>query len=343
MRWGVVGPGGIATRFAEGMQLVDDGEIVAVASRSMERAHSYGDRFGVARRYDDPRALADDPEVDVVYVATPNSRHASDTLLFIEAGKHVLCEKPFALDAPQARTVVDAARSAGVFVMEAMWSRFLPGYRVLGDVLREGRIGEPLLVEADFGFRVPVQPDHRLFDLELGGGALLDLGIYPVQLATLVLGLPDRVTADGIVGATGVDENVIAVMHHPGDRMAVVKAAIRVEMSCRARIGGTDGSIDVPAFMHCPFRLDVRDKNGCERIDTSFEGDGLRFQVHEVHRCIGEGRTESSVMPLAETVAIAEILDNIRGQLGVVYPEERPGTGADPGPRVTSPIDPGAS
>ena len=165
----MAGPGGIATRFAEGMQLVDDGEIVAVASRSMERADSYGDRFGVRRRYDDSHALADDPDVDIVYVATPNSCHASDTLRFVEAGKHVLCEKPFALNARQAQMVVDAARSAGVFVMEAMWSRFLPGYRVLGDVLRDGRIGEPLLVEADFGFRAPVQPDHRLFDPKLGG------------------------------------------------------------------------------------------------------------------------------------------------------------------------------
>jgi predicted dehydrogenase len=322
VRWGVAGPGGIATQFAEGMRLVDDGEIVAVASRSMERADVYGDRFGVRNRYDDYRALAEDPDVDIVYVATPHSRHASDTLLFLEAGKHVLCEKPFALNAHQARTMVEAARTAGVFLMEAMWSRFLPGYQVLGDVLREGRIGDPLLVEADFGFRVPVQPDQRHFDLAVGGGALLDLGIYPVQLATLVLGLPDRVTADGIIGATGVDESVVAVMHHPGDRMAVVKAAIRVPMACIARIGGTDGTIDIPAFMHCPYSIDVRDKNGHERIDTSYEGEGLRFQVLEVHRCLAEGLTESATMPLAETVAIAEILDGIRAQIGLVYPSE---------------------
>jgi predicted dehydrogenase len=322
VRWGVVGPGGIATRFAEGMQLVPEGEIGAVASRSIDRADHFGDRFGVPTRYGDYESLAADAEVDAVYVATPHVRHEADTVMFIEAGKAVLCEKPFAINAQQARRMVEAARANGVFLMEAMWSRFLPAYRALGDVLGEGRIGEPLVVEADLGFPLPVMPDYRLFDRSLGGGALLDLGIYPVQLCTLVLGVPEHVLSDGVVGETEVDELVAAVLHHPAGGLGVVKASIRVPLACGARIAGTDGWIELPPFMHCPEWIGIGGTGPVERIDAAFEGEGLRFQVEEVHRCLADGTMESSVMPLDETVAIAGVLDAIRAPLGVVYPGE---------------------
>jgi predicted dehydrogenase len=300
VRWGVIGPGKIATQFADAVDQLDDGEIVAVASRSTERAQAFAGRFGIRSAYDDARALAEDPEVDAVYVATPASRHAADTLLAVEAGKAVLCEKPFALDAAEAKEMVDAARARGAFLMEAMWSRFLPAYRALVDLL---------------GYRTPVDPADRHFDPTLGGGALLDLGIYPVQLCTLVLGVPERVAADGVVGATGVDEQVAAVLHHPGGRLGVVKAALTVPLACEARIAGSDGWIDVPAFMHCPHWLDVGGPSP-ERIDAGYEGEGLRFEVAEVHRCLADGLTESPGMPLDETVAIAGVLDAVRAQLG---------------------------
>jgi predicted dehydrogenase len=314
VRWGVIGPGKIAAQFADAVDQLDDGEIVAVASRSAERAQAFAGRFGIRSAYDDARALVEDPEVDAVYVATPASRHAADTLLAIEAGKAVLCEKPFALDAAEAQAMVDAAGAQSTFLMEAMWSRFLPAYRALVDLLGEGRIGEPLLVEGDFGYRTPVDPADRHFDPTLGGGALLDLGIYPVQLCTLVLGVPERVAADGVVGATGVDEQVAAVLHHPGGRLGVVKAALTVPLACEARIAGSDGWIDVPAFMHCPHWLDVGGPSP-ERIDAGYEGEGLRFEVAEVHRCLADGLTESPGMPLDETVAIAGVLDAVRAQL----------------------------
>ena len=322
IRWGVAGPGGIAAQFADAMRLVDGGEIVAVASRSLERAEAYGDRFDVERRYGDYEQLAADDGVDAVYVATPQSRHEADALTYLEAGRPVLCEKPLALNARQARTMVQAARDRELFFMEAIWSRFLPSYRALADVLASGRIGEPLLVEADFGFRAPVDPHHRLFDVELGGGALLDLGIYPVQLCSLVLGPIEHIAGTGIVGETGVDEHVAAVLRHAGGGLGVVKAAIRVNMTCTARIAGTDGSIDLPAFMHCPQSLTVHAGGSTEEIDASYEGDGLRFEIEEVHRCLDAGLTESPTMPLDETIAIAEALDTIRAQVGVVYPGE---------------------
>lgn len=322
IRWGLIGPGSIATGFAEAMQLVDGGAIVAVASRAAERAEAFGDRFAIPTRYGDYDSLAADPDVDVVYVATPHSRHEEDTLNALRAGKHVLCEKPLALNARQAARMAEEARSRGLFLMEAIWSRFLPAYRSLVDLIGEGRIGEPLLVEADFGFRRPVAPEHRHFARELGGGALLDLGIYPVQLCTLVLGPIERVVADAVVGPTGVDEVVAAVLHHPEGRLGVTKAALRVSMTCTARIAGTDGVIELPAMMHCPNSLTVAGPAGVEHVDASYEGNGLRFEIEEVHRCLAEGRTESPVITLDESIALATTLDAIRAQIGVVYPGE---------------------
>jgi predicted dehydrogenase len=323
IRWGVVGTGGIATRFADAMTRVDGGRIVAVASRSRERADGYADRFAIAARYDDDRALAEDEAVDAVYVATPHPRHETDAVRALEAGKHVLCEKPFALNAVQAGRMVDAARRSGTFLMEAIWSRFLPSYRALADVLGSGRIGTPLHVDADFGFRMPLDRSHRLFDPHLGGGALLDLGIYPLQLCTLVLGPIDRIAAGGVIGETGVDEQVAAVLRHAAGGIGVAKAAVSAPLPCTARIGGTEGWVDLPAFMHCPTSFEVQAFGAApEVVECPFEGDGLEYEIAEVHRCVADGATESPTMPLANTLALAAAMDEIRSQIGLTYPGE---------------------
>lgn len=320
-RWGIVGPGAIATGFANAMTLVPDGEIVAVGSRSAERAEAFGERFGIRSRYGDYDSVFGDPDVEVVYVATPQSRHAADTLAALRAGKHVLCEKPFALNQAQAQRMADEARRRGRFLMDAIWSRFLPAYRTLVEVISGGRIGVPVLVEADFGYRAG-DPNHRLFKRELGGGGLLDLGIYPIQLCSLVLGTPEHVVAEGVVGETGVDELVAAVLKYPGGGLGVIKAAIRANMACTARISGTEGWIEVPAMMHCPTSLTIRGVGDAEVIDCSYEGNGLRFEIVEVQRCIENGETESPTMPLDETLTLMSTLDGIRDHLGVVFPDE---------------------
>jgi predicted dehydrogenase len=321
-RWGIAGPGEIATRFAEGMHDVDGGTVVAVGSRALERAEAFATRFEVERAYGSYEALADDADVDAVYVATPQSRHADDTLLFLRAGKHVLCEKPFALNATQAEAMVAAAEEQRRFLMEAMWSRFLPAYRVLRDVLDDRRVGDPLSVEASFGWRAPVVPTDRHFDLAQGGGALLDLGVYTVNLCQFVLGPVTSVVARGHVGSTGVDEHVAAVLQHADDRLGVVQTAIRTPLPCTARIACTEGVIDLPAFMHCPDHLVLRTPAGEERIDGAWVGEGLRFQVEEVHRCLEAGVLESPAMPWHETIGIARVLDDIRAQIGVRFPGE---------------------
>ena len=322
LRWGVIGPGAIAVGFADAMRMVEGSEIVAVASRSKARADEYGDRFGIATRYGSYETLVEDTQVDIVYVATPQSRHEADTLALLDAGKHVLCEKPFALNGTQARRMVEAARSRGVFLMEAIWSRFLPAYRALVDVVGAGRIGEPLLVEADFGFRRAFDPEDRLFRLDLGGGGLLDLGIYPIQLCSLLLGYPEHAVAEGVLGESGVDEQVAAILRHQGGKLGVVKAALRVGMTCTARVSGSEGVIDIPALMHCPNAFTIASSAGVEHIDGSYEGNGLRFEIEEVQRRIAAGETESPMMPLDETIVLASTLDAIREQIGLVFPGE---------------------
>ncbi|WP_426571501.1 Gfo/Idh/MocA family protein [Aquihabitans sp. McL0605] len=322
VRWGVAATGGIAARFAAAMQLVDDGGIVAVASRSQERADEFGDAHGIGVRHGSLAALADDPDVDAVYVASPHAFHAADAIRFLDAGKHVLCEKPLALDEAEAATMVAASRRQGVFLMEAIWSRFLPAYVHLRDLLDQGRIRTPTGVEASLGFAFPFDPDHRLFDPELGGGALLDLGIYPIQLCSLVLGPPDEVSGLGHLGPTGVDERVAAVLHHADGGLGVIQASITSSLACTARITGTGGWIDVPALMQVPQHVSVTTPAGTEVIDGSFEGEGLRFQVPEVHRCIRAGLVESPVVPHEETLAMARTMDRIRAQIGLRYPGE---------------------
>jgi len=322
VRWGIMSTALINAKVLRGAALSAEVNVVAVGSRDSDRSREFARNWNIPRAYGGYDEMLADPDVEAVYIPLPNSMHHTWTMRSLEAGKHVLCEKPFALTARQGARMVAEARARGLFLMEAIWSRYLPAYRSLVDVIGEGRIGDPLLVEADFGFRRPVEPDHRLFDLALGGGALLDLGIYPIQLCSLLLGSPEHVVADGVVGVTGVDEVNAAVLRYAGDRMGVVKSAIRVGMSCTARISGTDGWIDLPAFMHCPSSLTVTTGGRSERIEASYEGNGLRFEIEEVHRCLSEGLLESPIMLLDETLDMAATLDAIRAQLGVVYPGE---------------------
>jgi predicted dehydrogenase len=321
-RWGIAATGGVARRFATALAETDDAVAVAVASRTAERAEEFGAAFAIPNRHASYESLAEDPDVEIVYVASPHTRHEADTRLFLEGGKHVLCEKPFALNEDQGRRMVETARSRGLFLMEAIWSRFLPAYRLLGELLAEEAIGEVMGVDGDFGLRFPRDPAHRLFDLALGGGALLDLGIYPLQLASLVLGPPSDVHAVALIGVTGADEHVAAVLSHSDGALATVRAATQLNLACTARISGTKGFIELPAFMHCPNSLAVTTPAGVQHHDAPIVGEGLRYQVTEVHRCLREGELESTAMPLAETLSLAATMDRIRRQVGVRYPGE---------------------
>jgi predicted dehydrogenase len=321
-RWGIAGTGNIAGSFVRDLVHVPEAKVSAVASRTAERADVFGSDHGIPNRHAAYEALAADPEVDVVYVATPHGRHVDDVLLYLEAGKHVLCEKPLALSAAQADTISDAAARSGRFVMEALWSRFLPSYVELTRRLDDGAIGDPLVVEGDFGFVHPVQATHRLFDPVLGGGAILDLGIYPVHLAHLVLGPPNSVVASGRLASTGVDAAAAAILTHGDGGLSVVKCALDTALACTARISGTLGAIDIPAMMHCPGELTVRSVGVVSKVQTPTLGVGLHYQVAEVHRCLDAGLTESPSWPLALSRSVLTTLDSMRSAVGVRYPSE---------------------
>lgn len=262
-----------------------------MASRSQQRADEFGDRFTIPRRYGSYADLAADPDVDVVYLANLQASHAVDAIASLDAGKHVLCEKPLALNERQVAAMADAAERNGRFLMEALWSRFLPVYIELRRLLAEGVIGDVLLVEADFGFALPVDPAHRLYDLAMGGGCLLDLGIYPLQLATMVLGPAESVAAIGQIGVTGVDEHTIVSIRHESGGLSISQAALRVGLANEARIAGTGGIIQLPSMMHHPQHLDLATGGSISRIEAPFDGNGLRFQAAEVHRCLRAGAT----------------------------------------------------
>ena len=322
IRWGILGTGGIASSFATALRHVPDAELVAVGSRAQDSADRFAAVHAVGRGYGSYEALVDDAEVDVVYVATPHTRHAADMALALDAEKHVLGEKPFTISRAESTRIAELAAARGRFAMEAFWSRFLPAYRTLRTLLDDEAIGEVLRVEGSFGFRAEVEPTHRLFDPELGGGALLDLGCYPVQLAHFVLGTPKSVAAVARIGETGVDEDTIVAMRFAGGAVAVAQTAIRTPMSCDARITGTAGTIELPAFMHCPEYVDITVGSETSRIDTPLGEAPLAFQVEEVHACLRAGQLESPTMPLTDTLAIADTLDLARAAIGLRYPGE---------------------
>ena len=301
-----------------------DAEVIAVASRTQDGADRFGDEHSIPHRHGSYEAMAADPDVDVVYIGTPHSRHCDDTLLYLDAGKHVLCEKPFAIN--QRAGDADGGRGAGEpALLDGGDLEPLPS-RVRGscdDSSRAGGSARSGWSKLPSGSAAPFVPTHRLFSLELGGGALLDVGLYPVQLAHMLLGPPDRVTAAAEIGETGVDEQIAVVMAYADGPLAVAMAAIRTILPSTARISGSDGVIDVPAMMHHPAYLEVHDAQGTvERIDTPMDGNGLHYQAEEVHRCLRAGLHESAVMPLADSCAIAHTLDRARDQIGLRYPGE---------------------
>jgi len=318
-----MGTGRIAGDFATGLQSLPHAALAAVGSRSAEAAAAFADRFGAARRHASYAALADDPEVDIVYVATPHPFHHANTRMCLEAGKAVLCEKPFTLNAVQARDLVALAREHRLFLMEAMWTRFLPAMVEIRRLVAEGAIGEVRLLTADFGFRKEFDPRHRLFDLALGGGALLDIGVYLASLASMVFGPPATIRSLAHLGRTGVDEQAALILGYAGGRFAQLTATIAAATPQEATIVGDGGWIRIhPLWWKAArFTLATAGREP-EPVDLPFAGNGYNYEAAEAMRCLRAGALESPAMPLDETVAIVETLDRVRAEWGLRYPTE---------------------
>ncbi|MDD8026762.1 MAG: Gfo/Idh/MocA family oxidoreductase [Acidobacteriota bacterium] len=354
-RWGIIGTGGIARAFAKGLSLLPEAKLVAVGSRTRAAADRFAQDFRVPRAHASYEDLAADPEVDIVYVATPHILHRENSLLALRHGKAVLCEKAFTINAAEAAEVFALARGKGLFVMEAMWTRFLPAIVKVREMLAAGAIGEPRWLQADFGFRAPFNPQSRIFAPELGGGALLDVGIYPVSLASMVFGRPTNISAKARLGSTGVDEQDAIILSHDGGALAALNACVTMTTPTEAVIAGEKGLLTIqapffrsrrislglnklaglsekrmtrlrraarmiPAVSRLRGRLEGR---GGRSIRAPYPGNGLQYEAAEVMRCLHDGLTESPVMPWAETLAIMETMDAIRAQWGLVYPGEK--------------------
>lgn len=322
-RWGILATGTIAHKFATGISALEDAEIVAVGSRSQAGADRFGDEFNIPNRHAGYAALAADPQVDAVYIGTPHSFHKENALLCLEAGKAVLCEKPFTINAAEARVVIEAARTRKLFLMEAMWTRYIPLMVELRTLLADGVIGDLRMVSADFGYRAGFDPERRTFNPHLGGGALLDVGIYPLSLASMLWGRPVDIATSAELGETGVDEQAGMVLRYAGGELAVLHTAVRTSTPQEAILMGTDGWIRIHTPWWIPRTMTLH-KPGKEPqvIDIPYAGNGYNYEADEVHRCLKAGKLESDVMPLDETLALMETMDQIRAMWGMRYPME---------------------
>lgn len=319
IRWGILATGRIAAAFVADLRLLHDASVVAVGSRSLAAARRFADAHGIGRAYGSWADLVADPEVDVVYVATPHSAHHAATLACLRAGKAALTEKPLTLDAAQAAELVEVARREGVFLMEAMWTRCFPAVAHARRLVDDGVIGRVTTVHADFGDLAPSDPGHRLLARELGGGALLDLGVYPVTLAHLFLGAPDSVRAWADVGPEGTDRNTAMILGYDSGALASLTCSLVGVTPTTAVITGTAGRIEFPPDFYRPDRLTVL--RGAERqvVLLPHEGRGYQFEAAEVHRCLRAGLTESPLVPHDESVAVMRTLDRVRAEIGVTY------------------------
>ena len=323
IRWGIVGPGRIAESVVQDFPVVDGARAVAVASRSLDRAKAFADRHGLERAYGSYAEIIADPDVDVLYLATPHPQHHALALAGLRAGKALLIEKAFTATTAGTAEIVDVARQTGVFVMEAMWTRFQPAVVALRDLVADGAIGEVRSVQADLGVSREYDPADRLFDLAQGGGALLDLGVYVVSFAQMLLGTPGRVVAAGSLFPSGADAEASLLLDYGDGRSATLMTSLRNALPGQARVFGTTGWIDVLPRFHHPTTI-VLHRAGAEpeTITRPAIGAGYAHELIEVSDGVREGRSESAVMPLADTLAVQTLLGEAAEQLGVRHAED---------------------
>jgi len=329
-RWGIIGPGKIAKKFAMALPLAGNAQLEAVASRDGRRAEEFAREFNAPRYYDSYEALAKDPNIDAVYIATPHAFHCDQAILCLTHGKPVLCEKPMALSNNQVQKMVQAAKHNNTFLMEAMWTRFLPHMEKILELIRDGQLGDIMYVRADFGFAGPYHPDNRLFNLDLGGGALLDIGIYPLFLCLLLLSEPQQILATGALAPTGADMSSHALLQYPKGATAVISSTFSCQTSITAEIAGTEGIIQIPAAWykndHFTLRRPAPAGSSASTIVESetFQLEpmvnGFEYEIRELMTCVDKGLIESPGMSHNFSLLLSRTMDEIRRQVGVVYP-----------------------
>jgi predicted dehydrogenase len=321
--WGIIGPGKIANKFALALPRAGNTILKAVASRDINRAQAFAKTHGATQIYDSYEKLVADPSVDAIYIATPHGYHAEQGLLCLRHGKAVLCEKPMALNAAQVSEMIAASRLHNAFLMEAMWTRFLPIMQRISEMIDAGKIGEIKYIRADFGFFAPFQPASRLYDLRLGGGSLLDIGIYPLFLCLHLLGSPDNIRSAGHLAPTGSDETCHALLTYNDGRSAVVSSTLACQTSLTAEIAGTEGAIRIPTPWYKNDRFTwLRTGQPDETIVLEPMVNGFEYEIREVTRCLEAGIIESPSMSHDFSLMMSQAMDEIRRQIGVRYAGE---------------------
>jgi predicted dehydrogenase len=324
IRWGVVGPGRIAEKVVADFPHVPGAEVVAVASRSAQRAQAFAAAHGIARVHDSYRAIIEDDAVDVLYIATPHPHHRAVALAAIKAGKGVLVEKAFTVTPAATREIAEAATDAGVFAMEAMWTRFQPAVVRLRELIADGAIGEVRGVQGELGVNAPTDPLDRYYNIAIGGGALFDLTVYPISFAQMVLGTPDTVAAHGTLDQNGVDIEEAVLLGWADGRTASLFTSLRCATPGQMRIFGTGGWIDLlPRFHHPDTFVLHRTGHDAEQVTVPHVGGGYAHELREVTDGVLAGRTQSEVMPLADTIAVQDVMGSVADQLGMA-PQEGP-------------------
>jgi predicted dehydrogenase len=320
VRWGILGTGKISRAFANALKDTPGAVLTAVASRDIGNAQSFASEFGAGAAYGSYQELVDAQDIDLVYIGTPHPMHAENALMALHAGKGVLCEKPFTMNLREAEQVVALARSKKLFLMEAMWTRYLPALAEVRRIIASGEIGQVAQVVADFGFKANVGPEHRAFNPALGGGALLDLGIYPLSIAAALLGPVTSVRAQAEMGATGVDVQTGFTLKHRDGGMSVCSCSLQARTPCELTVSGERGHVRMNTMFHRAQSITVALDDGTSRtIDTPYIGNGYVHEVIEAQRCFAAGLLESPGMTLDETLALMGVMDEVRRQIGLTY------------------------
>lgn len=312
IRWGVIGPGKIAHPFVKDLLLSGEGIVTAVAGRTPERTKAFCELYAIEKMHTSPRALAESNDVDVVYIASPHSSHYEHALSCLNAGKAVLCEKPLTMKVDHTQSLIQASKKNQVFLMEALWSRFLPSIATALRLVHEGTIGDLLHIHADFGFSAPYNPSSRLYDPTLGGGCLLDIGIYPVFLAYALKGMPTNIRARSQKAANGVDDAIAIIMDFGNSCMATLEATFRTDTECRAQIAGSKGRLLLPGRWHEGTTL-IEELNGQSPKTRHFprKFHGFLHEIEETHRMLRNGGTESPYWTHDDSLNISKLLSTI--------------------------------
>jgi predicted dehydrogenase len=319
-RWGIIGPGKIAKKFAEALQNVSEAELYAVASRKEESAKLFAQKYGAECYYESYEQLAQDPKVDILYIATPHAFHKEHTLLCLNNKKPVLCEKPLAHKYSEVKEMLEASAANNTFLMEAMWTRFLPPVNKALELIKGGHIGQVQQLTADFGFDSPFDAKSRLYDMSLGGGSLMDVGVYPLFLALTVLGEPSTIKATASLSETGADKECTIAFNYPQVK-ADLFSSIVSNTKLEAVITGSEGNLRFVSPWYRQTSLLLEKKDGTKKeFNFNYSGNGFEAQIREAINCLKTGAIESVLMPHKFSLLQSKVLDEICQQCGIVYP-----------------------